>query len=147
MAEDFVLTLFQGALERKCKVEEASSTPNKSMLLTDDTRGEESPLVSSFCSPATPAPSDRSRTEPQLSVQKIASADFRQSLELNNLRTQVSALELERERCSSELQKLLEMVGTAGRSDNGYKDRESYMPDAGPLYDKVKAIQAAVRGR
>ncbi len=115
------------------------------MLLTDDTRGEES----SFCSPATPASAlDRScRTEVQLSVQKIASADFHESLEINELRQHLGFMEQERVRCSNELQKLMDMIGFAGTSDSKYRDRESYLPGSGAMYDKVKEIQALVRAR
>jgi hypothetical protein len=115
------------------------------MLLTDDTRGEES----SFCSPATPA-LDRSRAGGDaqlLSVQKIASSDFHESMEMSELRERLESMDQERVRCSNELQKLMDMIGFAAASDSKYRDRESYLPGSGAMYDKVKEIQALVRGR
>jgi hypothetical protein len=37
--------VWEGAVERKCRVEEACSTPGRRLLLEDDTRGEKSTLL------------------------------------------------------------------------------------------------------
>lgn len=125
--------LWEGALERRVKLGEASSTPKKSILLIDNTKDEQSAAETSLA-------------EPTPKIERIASADLGSFSELAELREHADALEVERSRCANELQKLQDVIGFA-LDDKSYKERDSFVPDAGPLYEKVKEIQAIVRRR
>ena len=130
------VVLWEGALERKCKLDNAGATPNKQFLLSDDTRGE----VSS------PRPQVLSYTKAEIasSASKVMSEK-----EKADLQEEMNALVQERNRCQNELLKLKDILAAAITSEDGsdFKKRESYIPDSGALYDTIRQIQAIIRSR
>jgi hypothetical protein len=63
----------------------------------------------------------------------------------------VGSLESERSQVQMELEKLRDLLAVKApdtvQGDTKYGDRDSYVPDSGPLYDMVKKMQAIVRAR
>lgn len=141
--------LLQGGLERKCQIVEAIGTPNKSILVSDDTRGEQPPLPeeSTICGAVRMS---LSGSEPPV-VEKLASSTFSHVVELEGLEQQIGSLEQEREQVHQEIIKLRELVTLkipAGeQEEEPYNARDSFITDAGSLYDTVKKIQAIIRTR
>jgi hypothetical protein len=130
------VVLWEGALERKCKLDNAGATPNKQFLLSDDTRGEISsprPQVLSY-----------TKTEIASSSSKVMSDQ-----EKLDMQEEMNALIQERNRCQNELLKLKDILAAAITSADGadFKKRESYIPDSGALYDTIRQIQAIIRSR
>ena len=128
------IVLWEGGLERKCKLVES---PNRSVVIADDTRGE----GTTKRSPTPPAAkeSDTQSWIPQTdnSSPQAAGADSELTKE-----EQIDMLLKERERCQNELQKLKDIIGfTAVKSSGEYRTRDSYLPETGPLYDTVRELQ------
>ena len=57
--------------------------------------------------------------------------------------SEIDKLLRERERCQNELQKLKDIIGYAA-TPNEYKNRQSFLPDCGPVYETVRELQAAM---
>ena len=77
--------------------------------------------------------------------------DGKQALEIEGLHQHVGNLESERSQVQIELEKLRDLIAVKApdsvQGDTKYGDRDSYLPDSGPLYDMVKKMQAIVRAR
>ena len=130
------VVIWEGALERKCKLDNAGATPNKQFLLSDDTRGEGS-------SP-TPKVLSYTKTEIASSASKVMSEQEKQDMQ-----EEMNELIQERNRCQNELLKLKDILAAAVTTADGsdFKKRESYIPDSGALYDTIRQIQAIIRSR
>ena len=87
------VVLWEGALERKCKLDDASATPNKQFFLSDDARGEiSSPMPQALSyskSDCAPPNSQSFKEEEKVQMQE-----------------EINMLVLERNRCQNELIKL-----------------------------------------
>jgi len=127
------VVLWEGGLERKCKLVES---PNRSMVLADDTRGE----GTTKRSPTPPAKdSDVQAWIPEADNVSPQSAGADSTLSKEE---QIDVLLKERERCQNELQKLKDIVGfTSAKASSEYRTRDSYLPETGPLYDTVRELQ------
>jgi len=123
--------LWEGGLERKCKLVES---PNRSMVLADDTRGE----GTTKRSPTPPASdSDVQAWIPEADNASPQSAGADSTLSKEE---QIDVLLKERERCQNELQKLKDIIGlTSVKASSEYRTRDSYLPETG-------ACAYAVRG-
>ena len=82
-------TVWEGAVERKCKVEEACSTPGRRLLLEDDTRGENPSTIVPFLENTT----TNSLLKPDISQ------DSRQQAELDHLLNERSRCQVRFLRC------------------------------------------------
>ena len=127
------VVLWEGGLERKCKLVES---PNRSMVLADDTRGE----GTTKRSPTPPASdSDVQAWIPEADNASPQSAGADSTLSKEE---QIDVLLKERERCQNELQKLKDIIGfTSAKASSEYRTRDSYLPETGPLYDTVRELQ------
>jgi hypothetical protein len=127
--------VWTGQLERKCRVQEASSTPKgKQLVLDDNTTGDAAvdgtPLAKQMIKFDPLMPDlNRETLEQKLEVKQV---------EIDNL------LE-ERERASNELQKLKDIIGSVENPDD-YRKRKSYLPDcSSQLYDTVRDLQSKIQ--
>lgn len=127
------IVLWEGGLERKCKLVES---PNRSMVIADDTRGE----GTTKRSPTPPAKEgDGQAWIPQSDNASPQVAGTDSSLPAEE---QIDMLLKERERCQNELQKLKDIIGfTSVKSSGEHRTRDSYLPETGPLYDTVRELQ------
>lgn len=124
--------VWTGQLERKCRVEDAGSTPKgKQLLLDDNTAGDVG------------TPSAKQMIKFDTLMPELNKETLEQKLEVKQ--HEIDNLLEERERAQSELQKLKDIVGAVENPDD-YKKRQSYLPDfSSPLYDTVRDLQAKVQ--
>lgn len=127
--------VWTGQLERKCRVEDAASTPKgKQLLLDDNTAGD-------AAVDGTPAAKQMIKFDalmPELNKETLE-----QKLEVKQV--EIDQLLEERERAQNELQKLKDIVGAVDNPDD-YRKRQSYLPDcSSQLYDTVRDIQSKVQ--
>ena len=127
--------VWTGQLERKCRVEDAGSTPKgKQLVLDDNTAGD-------AAVDGTPAAKQMIKFDtlmPELNKETLEQKLEVKQHEIDNL------LE-ERERAQSELQKLKDIIGAVENPDD-YRKRQSYLPDfSSQLYDTVRDIQSKVQ--
>ena len=128
------VVLWEGVLERRCKLNDAGSTPSKQLLLSDDTRGEaNSPCPRTLSYTKTEAPSSSSKAEKNHGT--------------SELQEEITVLLLERTRCLNELQKLKDIIGHPAETTSDFKQRESYAPSSGPLYDIIRQLQSVLRNK
>ena len=127
--------VWTGRLERKCRVEEASSTPKgKQLVLDDDTAGD-------AAVEGTPAAKQMIKFDPLMP--ELNKETIEQKLEVKQV--EIDNLLEEREHAQMELQKLKDIVGAVDNPDD-YRKRQSYLPDcSSQLYDTVREIQAKVQ--
>eukprot|EP00960_Hanusia_phi_P017106 503234-Hanusia_phi.AAC.1 len=123
------LIVWQGNIERKCKVDNASDTPGKQLVLEDDTAADNG------CEAAC----QELKIDPLVPV---GSNSMQQKLEVKQM--EIDQLLEERERCQNELQKLKDIIGYADNPDD-YKKRQSYLPDCSSLlYDTVREVRSSL---
>jgi len=127
--------VWTGQLERKCRVEDAASTPKgKQLLLDDNTAGD-------AAVDGTPAARQMIKFDPLMPA--LNKETLEQKLEVKQV--EIDQLLEERERAQNELQKLKDIVGSVDNPDD-YRKRQSYLPDcSSQLYDTVRDIQAKVQ--
>jgi len=125
--------LWEGGLERKCKLVES---PNRSMVLADDTRGE----GTTKRSPTPPASdSDVQAWIPEADNASPQSAGADSTLSKEE---QIDVLLKERERCQNELQKLKDIIGlTSVKASSEYRTRDSYLPETGACAYAVRGVR------
>ena len=122
------LIVWQGNIERKCKVDNASDTPGKQLILEDDTAADGGLR-------------EGERQQQELKIDPlvpVGANSMQQKLEVKQI--EIDQLLEERERCQNELQKLKDIIGYADNPDD-YKKRQSYLPDCSSLlYDTVREV-------
>eukprot|EP00960_Hanusia_phi_P068778 766933-Hanusia_phi.AAC.1 len=129
------VVLWEGGLERKCKVNDNQS-PSRSMLLSDDTRGEGNLIVA-----------EESKSMPSPPPQQLEFVTNEAVPDLTaSEKEQLEILTREREMCQNELQKLKDIIGFAAVGSE-YRARASYLPETGALYDTVRQVQAFMRSQ
>ena len=127
--------VWTGQLERKCRVEEAASTPKGKQLVLDDNTAGDSAVE------GTPAAKQMIKFDPLMP--ELNKETLEQRLEVKQV--EIDQLLEERERAQNELQKLKDIIGAVDNPDD-YKKRQSYLPDlSSPLYDTVRELQAKVQ--
>jgi len=127
--------VWTGQLERKCRVEEATSTPKGKQLLLDDNTASDAAVD------GTPAAKQMIKFDPLRP--ELNKETLEQKLEVKQV--EIDNLLEERERAQNELQKLKDIIGAVDNPDD-YRKRQSYLPDcSSQLYDTVREIQSKVQ--
>ena len=127
--------VWQGQLERKCRVEDATSTPKGKQLVLDDNTDGDAAVE------GTPAAKQMIKTD--VLMPDLNKETLEQKLDVKQV--EIDQLLEERERAQNELQKLKDIIGSVENPED-YRKRQSYLPDcSSQLYDTVRDLQAKVQ--